>query len=502
MAQVELILLQRVEKLGQMGDLVRVKPGYARNFLLPGKRAIRANKANLERFEQQRAQLEAQNIKRRDEAERLAERVGGLKVVIIRQAGESGGLYGSVSNRDIADACVAAGLTINRTQVILGQPIKTLGLHRVQVSLHPEVMIDVTANVARSVEEAERQARGEAVGQAAEEAEPSPVFGLDEEQPDIACRRRSFLRKERTCSPDTRKSGHLYQPQTRAPPWRGSVSVRAWPPSTLRARVCPHDSHSASCPWHRSLVHPSHIVVCTVVLSIAARPDWPLLLAANRDEKLDRPWLPPGRHWPDQPDVVAGQDTLAGGTWLGINRAGLVAAVLNRLGSLGPAPGKRSRGELPLMALRHASAQEAADAIGQLDAGQWRSFNLVLADRSGAIFMRGTGQGRVASIPLPPGTHVVTAREPNDFSSPRVARNLPRFRAAPAPNPPDWSTWPALLADSTPPSDAAINIPPFSGFGTANSALVALGRQTLFLSTRGEPAHSAFEAVALPEDWG
>ena len=186
MAQVELILLQRVEKLGQMGDLVKVKPGYARNFLLPGKRAIRANKANLERFEQQRAQLEAQNIKRRDEAERLAERVGGLKVVIIRQAGESGGLYGSVSNRDIADACTASGLTIGRTQVILGQPIKTLGLHRVHVSLHPEVQIDVTANVARSVEEAERQARGEAVGQAAEEVEPQPVFGQDDEQPDIA----------------------------------------------------------------------------------------------------------------------------------------------------------------------------------------------------------------------------------------------------------------------------------------------------------------------------
>ena len=107
-------------------------------------------------------------------------------MVIIRQAGEAGGLYGSVSNRDIADACVAAGLTVNRTQVILGQPIKTLGLHRVHVSLHPEVLIDVVANVARSPEEAERQARGEAVGQAAEEVEPPPVFGLDDEQPDIA----------------------------------------------------------------------------------------------------------------------------------------------------------------------------------------------------------------------------------------------------------------------------------------------------------------------------
>jgi len=184
MAQVELILLQRVEKLGQMGDLVRVKPGYARNFLLPGKRAIRANKANTERFEAQRAQLEAQNIKRREEAERLAERVGGLKVVIIRQAGESGGLYGSVSGRDIADACTASGLTVSRQQVVLEQPIKTLGLTKVRVVLHPEVSIEVTANVARSTEEAEKQARGEAVGQAADQAEAEleevPVFGQED----------------------------------------------------------------------------------------------------------------------------------------------------------------------------------------------------------------------------------------------------------------------------------------------------------------------------------
>jgi large subunit ribosomal protein L9 len=186
MASVELILMQRVDKLGQMGDLVRVKPGYARNFLLPQKRAIRANKANLEKFEQQRAQLEALNIKRRGEAERLAERVAGLTVVIIRQAGESGGLYGSVSGRDIADACAEGGLTVGRQQVILEHPIKTLGLTRVRVVLHPEVSIEVVANVARSPEEAERQARGEAVGQQAEaeDAEPVQVFETDP-QPDV-----------------------------------------------------------------------------------------------------------------------------------------------------------------------------------------------------------------------------------------------------------------------------------------------------------------------------
>ena len=169
MAAVELILLQRIEKLGQMGEVVKVKPGYARNFLLPQKKALRANKANLAQFEGQRAQLEAQNLKRREEAERLSERMAGLSVVIIRQAGESGSLYGSVSARDISDAVTAAGLTTNRNQVVLDQPIKTLGLTSVKLVLHPEVSLPITVNVARSTEEAEKQARGEQVGLAGEE---------------------------------------------------------------------------------------------------------------------------------------------------------------------------------------------------------------------------------------------------------------------------------------------------------------------------------------------
>lgn len=176
MAAVEVILLQRIEKLGQMGDVVKVKPGYARNFLLPQKKALRASKDNRERFQQQRAQLEAQNLKRREEAERLAERVGGLSVVIIRQAGKSGGLYGSVSPRDIAEACTAAGLTVTRQQIPLEHPIKTLGLTTARVVLHPEVSIPVTVNVARSPEEAERQSRGEAVGA---EAESAPLEELE-----------------------------------------------------------------------------------------------------------------------------------------------------------------------------------------------------------------------------------------------------------------------------------------------------------------------------------
>ena len=182
MASVELILLQRVDKLGQMGEVVKVKPGFARNYLLAQKKAIRASKDNLAKFEQQRSQLEAQNLKRREEAERVAERVGGLSVVIIRQAGESGSLYGSVSSRDIADACTEAGLTINRQQVVLEHPIKTLGLAPVRVMLHPEVMIRITVNVARSPEEAEKQARGEAVtGEAAEQEAEVPAEELLEE---------------------------------------------------------------------------------------------------------------------------------------------------------------------------------------------------------------------------------------------------------------------------------------------------------------------------------
>ncbi|EHM03300.1 ribosomal protein L9 [Acetobacteraceae bacterium AT-5844] len=158
---IDVILMQRVEKLGQMGELVSVRPGYARNYLLPQGKAIRASKANLERFEKERVQLEAQNLKRREEAERVAERMDGLSVIIIRQAGESGGLYGSVSARDIADAAKEAGLTVNRSQILLEQPIKTLGITSVRVELHPEVHLPLSVNVARSPEEAEKQARGE-----------------------------------------------------------------------------------------------------------------------------------------------------------------------------------------------------------------------------------------------------------------------------------------------------------------------------------------------------
>ena len=153
----DVILLERIEKLGQMGEVVKVKPGFARNYLLPQKKALRATEANRARFEKQRAQLEASNLKRREEAQKISGKVDGLTVVIIRQAGETGQLYGSVSPRDVAEAATAGGVTIERAQVLLDRPIKMLGLHPVRVALHPEVIVTITANVAKSEEEAEIQ---------------------------------------------------------------------------------------------------------------------------------------------------------------------------------------------------------------------------------------------------------------------------------------------------------------------------------------------------------
>jgi large subunit ribosomal protein L9 len=159
----KVILLERVEKLGVIGDVVSVKDGFARNFLLPRAKALRATSANMKVFEVQRAQIEARNAENRKESEKAGEKLNGSKYVLIRQAGESGQLYGSVAARDVADAITAGGGKVDRSQVQLNVPIKTLGLHQVKIRLHPEVTIEVTVNVARSNDEAERQARGENV---------------------------------------------------------------------------------------------------------------------------------------------------------------------------------------------------------------------------------------------------------------------------------------------------------------------------------------------------
>ncbi|MCR9220833.1 MAG: 50S ribosomal protein L9 [Alphaproteobacteria bacterium] len=164
---VQVILLERIEKLGQMGDVVAVKPGFARNFLLPQGKAVRASESNMKQFEAKRAQLEAENLERKKDAERVAEDLDGLSVVIIRAASDTGQLYGSVNARDIAQAITEAGVTIARTQVMMEKPVKTLGVFDFRVKLHPEVIVDVQINVAQSQEEAEAQAERVARGEAA-----------------------------------------------------------------------------------------------------------------------------------------------------------------------------------------------------------------------------------------------------------------------------------------------------------------------------------------------
>lgn len=178
------ILLERIEKLGQMGDVVTVRPGYARNFLLPQKKAMRATDANKQFFEAQKAQLEAENLKRREEAESVGTKLDGLTFVLIRAASETGALYGSVSTRDVADQVTAEGFTISKSQVVMDKPIKELGIHPVRVQLHPEVSVFVRANVAKSAEEAEMQlaiAEGRSVAGVSDDDDLDDVDALIEE---------------------------------------------------------------------------------------------------------------------------------------------------------------------------------------------------------------------------------------------------------------------------------------------------------------------------------
>ena len=166
----EVILLERIEKLGQMGDVVNVKAGFARNYLLPQNKALRKTKQNLTRFESQRAQLEAENLTKKTEAEKIADKLKGMKITILRAAGETGQLYGSVTSRDIAETVTESGVSINRNQVILNRALKVLGLEPIRISLHPEVSVEVIANIARNKDEAEQQlSSGQAVSTVSQE---------------------------------------------------------------------------------------------------------------------------------------------------------------------------------------------------------------------------------------------------------------------------------------------------------------------------------------------
>ena len=181
----QVILLERVAKLGQMGDVVSVKPGYARNYLLPQGKALSASQANIDGFEAQKAQLEARNLETRKEAEALAGRLDGQQFMVIRSASDAGSLYGSVTPRDAAEVAGAEGFSVDRKQVVLTGPIKELGLHRVTVVLHPEVSVEITLNVARSTDEAELQARGKSIQELAAEAEAAAEFEIAELFDDI-----------------------------------------------------------------------------------------------------------------------------------------------------------------------------------------------------------------------------------------------------------------------------------------------------------------------------
>ncbi|CAN0299674.1 unnamed protein product [Phaeothamnion confervicola] len=175
----QVILLERIGRLGQMGDVVKVKDGYARNFLLPLGKALRATKDNMADFETRRVHLEARNLELKGEAEKVAATLSGKTFVAIRSAGDTGQLYGSVSPRDMSEAITEGGFSIDRRQVVIEKPIKTLGLHEVKVQLHPEVIVKVTMNVARSADEAERQARGEDVTMVKDEAPKLETFSED-----------------------------------------------------------------------------------------------------------------------------------------------------------------------------------------------------------------------------------------------------------------------------------------------------------------------------------
>ncbi|MGH7045974.1 MAG: NRDE family protein [Stellaceae bacterium] len=219
--------------------------------------------------------------------------------------------------------------------------------------------------------------------------------------------------------------------------------------------------------------------MCTVV--ILRRPDdpWPLIIGANRDEMIARPWRPPGRHWPDRPEVIAGLDLSAGGSWLGVNDWGVAAAVLNRTGSLGPTPGLRSRGELVLEALDHADAVAAAEALTHLDPGSYRTFNLIVADERDAFWLRHAGGPRVEAHPLKEGLSLIGAGDLDDLGTRRLQLAMPAFRAWPAPQPDrgDWAAWQQLLGSTrAPPGEAASAAMRFhtEGYGTVSSAIIAL----------------------------
>ncbi len=250
--------------------------------------------------------------------------------------------------------------------------------------------------------------------------------------------------------------------------------------------------------------------MCTLVILYRPDNDWPLLIAGNRDENMDRPWLPPARHWHNRADVVAGLDRLGGGSWFGMNDNGVVAVILNREGSLGPAAGKRTRGELVLEALDHARAIDAAQAMVDLESRAYRGFNLFIADPESAFWLRNRNDSAAVEVfAMQPGLHMLTAQDLDDRKSARIGLYLPRFRAAEIPKPAtgDWRAWQKLLASrlyiKQDGLQGAMNLTLASNFGTVCSQLVALPRypgfaqNPVFLFAAGPPDQASFEPVRM-----
>jgi uncharacterized protein with NRDE domain len=242
--------------------------------------------------------------------------------------------------------------------------------------------------------------------------------------------------------------------------------------------------------------------MCTVVVSLSPGAAWPVVIAANRDEMLDRPWDAPAPHWPGQPEVVGGRDRVAGGTWMAV-RGGMVAAVLNRPGSLGPAEGFRSRGELPLLALAHPSAASAAAALARADASAWRPFNLVVTDAGEAWLLSG-GAGRVAATRLPDGVSMITAVGLDAGETARARLHAPRFREARRPTPGDHAEWARLLGSTEAEPGAGprggLAVPPDRGYGTVAASLLFLaadGSAPVWLFAPGPSGVRPFAAVPL-----
>jgi uncharacterized protein with NRDE domain len=248
--------------------------------------------------------------------------------------------------------------------------------------------------------------------------------------------------------------------------------------------------------------------MCTLIVLRRPGHTWPLLIAGNRDEMHDRPWMPPGRHWKNRTEVVAGLDQLGGGSWLGVNDHGMVAVVMNREGTLGPEPHKRSRGELVLEALDHAETKDAVQALADLEPRAYRAFNLFVGDPDSGFWLRSLENSRSIDVfDVPSGLHMLSARELDDQQVPRIRVHLPKFIEAKVPNPEvgDWNDWQSLLSsrrylESDGPH-SAMNLDFPNGFGTVCSHLVAIPRyagfkqKPLLLFANGPPDSVAFERI-------